>query len=136
MKYIDAEKLKAEINRRCRNYITTSKGDEYYIGQAKALDSLVEFIDFLQQEPQEEICSKCIHHGKDDDCYYPYGGMRRRINEDGVCECTGFYEKEQEQPDKETILRICKLHKVWSIMAPWENVEDFVMTNWNAENIV
>lgn len=43
---------------------------------------------------------------------------------------------EEEQPDKETILRICKLHKAWSIMAPWENVEDFVKANWNAENIV
>lgn len=43
---------------------------------------------------------------------------------------------QQETPDKETILRICKLHKAWSIMAPWENVEDFVMTNWNSENIV
>lgn len=43
---------------------------------------------------------------------------------------------QQEMPDKETILRICKLHKAWSIMAPWENVEDFVMTNWNSENIV
>jgi hypothetical protein len=43
---------------------------------------------------------------------------------------------QEEMPDKETILRICKLHKVWSIMAPWENVEDFVRTNWNLENIV
>lgn len=43
---------------------------------------------------------------------------------------------QQEQPDKETILRICKLHKAWSIIAPWENVEDFVITNWNSENIV
>ena len=43
---------------------------------------------------------------------------------------------QEEVPDKETILRICKLHKIWSIMAPWENVEDFVTTNWNAENIV
>lgn len=43
---------------------------------------------------------------------------------------------QQEMPDKETILRICKLHKAWSIMAPWENVEDFVTTNWNSENIV
>ena len=43
---------------------------------------------------------------------------------------------QQETPDKETILRICKLHKAWSIIAPWENVEDFVMTNWNSENIV
>ena len=43
---------------------------------------------------------------------------------------------QQETPDKETILRICKLHKAWSIIAPWENIEDFVMTNWNSENIV
>jgi len=43
---------------------------------------------------------------------------------------------QEEAPDKETILRICKLHKAWSIMAPWENVEDFVRTNWNSENIV
>ena len=42
---------------------------------------------------------------------------------------------QQEQPDKETILRICKLHKAWSIIAPWENVEDFVIANWNSENI-
>lgn len=42
----------------------------------------------------------------------------------------------QETPDTETILRICKLHKAWFIMAPWENVEDFVTTNWNSENIV
>ena len=43
---------------------------------------------------------------------------------------------QQEMPDKETILRICKLHKAWSIMAPWENVEDFVTTNWNSKNII
>lgn len=43
---------------------------------------------------------------------------------------------QQESPDKETILRICKLHKVWSISAPWENVEDFVINNWNSKNIV
>lgn len=42
---------------------------------------------------------------------------------------------QQEVPDKETILRTCKLHKAWSIIAPWENVEDFVTTNWNAKNI-
>ena len=43
---------------------------------------------------------------------------------------------QEKTPDKETILRICKLHKAWSIMAPWENVEDFVRTNWDSENIV
>ena len=55
---------------------------------------------YLQQEQLEEICSKCIHHGKDDDyCYNPHGGMRSLINENGVYECTGFCEKEQEQPE-------------------------------------
>ena len=43
---------------------------------------------------------------------------------------------QQETPDKDTIIRICKLHKVWSITAPWENIEDFVTTNWNSNNIV
>ena len=47
-------------------------------------------------------------------------------------------EKEQTNscPSKETILRVAKLHKVWSITAPWENIEDFVKTNWGAQNIV
>ena len=39
-------------------------------------------------------------------------------------------------PSNEVILRVAKLHKAWSIMAPWENIEDFVRTNWDAENIV
>ena len=43
---------------------------------------------------------------------------------------------QQEIPDKDTIIRICKLHKVWSITAPWEKIEDFVTTNWNSKNIV
>lgn len=99
MKYIDAEKLKAEIKKRLKNvrdYMNGTgmryKGPRYFKAQGKesVYDALLSTIDSLQQE----------------------------------------------QPDKETILRICKLHKVWSIMAPWENVEDFVMTNWNAENIV
>lgn len=46
-------------------------------------------------------------------------------------------EKEQTDncPSQEIILRVAKLHKVWSIMAPWENIEDFVKTNWNSKNI-
>lgn len=91
MKYIDADKLKAEIERRrlSNRYIDT----ESYEAE------LFDIIDSFQQKPQEEICSKCIHHGKDDGyCYNPYGGMQYRINENGVCECTGFCEKEQEQP--------------------------------------
>ena len=91
MKYIDAEKLKAEIERRrlSNRYIDT----EGYEAE------LFKIIDSLQQEPQEEICSKCIHHGKNDDCYYPYGGMQWRVNENGVCECTGFCEKEHKQTE-------------------------------------
>lgn len=51
----------------------------------------------VEEEQPEEICSKCIYHKKDDGyCYYPHGGMKRRINENGVYECTEFWEKEQE----------------------------------------
>lgn len=39
-------------------------------------------------------------------------------------------------PSKDVIIRICKLHKAWSIMAPWENIEDFVTNNWNSKNII
>lgn len=99
MKYIDADKLKAEINKRYREYRTKSKGDKYYEGMADSLDYFEQFIDSLQHEQPEEICSKCIHHRKNDDCYYPYGGMQWRINENGVYECTGFCEKEQKRPE-------------------------------------
>lgn len=58
----------------------------------------------LQQEHPEEICSKCIHHGKDDCCYNPHGGMRSLINENGVYECTGFYEQEQPEVDLEKVI--------------------------------
>lgn len=68
-------------------------------------DCIIEFWEkdwtLVEEEPvKEEICSKCVHHRKDDDCYYPHGGMKRRINENGVCECTGFCEKEQEEPKR------------------------------------
>lgn len=54
----------------------------------------------VEEEHPEEICPKCVYCGKDDGyCYNPHGGMRRRINENGVYECTGFCEKEQKQPD-------------------------------------
>ena len=85
-KYIDAEKLRVEIERRIYNDYNTGEHEIDDIAQG-ALTSLIPFIDSLQQE----------------------------------------------QPDKETILRICKLHKIWSIMVPWENVEDFVITNWNSK---
>ena len=84
MKYIDAEKLKAEIERQIK--LDTEYGNNVY-------DVCSELLSFIN----------CLQH---------------------------------EIPDKDTIIRICKLHKVWSIMAPWENIEDFVTTNWNSENIV
>lgn len=65
----------------------------------RAIEEVKEIIDSLQQEPLKEICPKCIYHGRDDDyCYNPHGGMRSLINENGVYECTGFYEREQEHP--------------------------------------
>ena len=56
----------------------------------------------VEEEPvKEEICSKCVYHKKDDGyCYNPYGGMKRRINENGVYECTAFWEREQEEPKR------------------------------------
>lgn len=72
---------------------------KYYYIKDLRLGLLQENWALVEEEPvKEEICSKCVHHRKDDDCYYPYGGMQRRINENGVCECTGFCEKEQEEP--------------------------------------
>lgn len=48
--YIDADKLKAEINKRYREYRTKSKGDKYYEGMADSLDYFEQFIDSLLQE--------------------------------------------------------------------------------------
>lgn len=88
MKYIDAERLKAEIKGlQCEQGFEDGMEER---GYQFAIKDILDIIDSLQHEI----------------------------------------------PDKETILRICKLHKAWSIMAPWENIEDFVITNWNSENIV
>lgn len=93
-KYIDADKLIAKI--KDLNLVTKTYDEQVAFNNALAM--VVEIIDSLQQEQPSEICSKCIHHGKDDGyCYNPYGGMRSLINENGVYECTGFCE--QEQPD-------------------------------------
>ena len=108
-KYIDAEKLKAEIERRLDKHWeglpdASSPEDEWThnelreLGAYNELENLETFVDSLQQEQPSEICSKCIHHGKDDGyCYNPYGGIQSLINENGVYECTGFCE--QEQPE-------------------------------------
>ena len=52
MKYIDADKIKEEINKRYREYRTKyrTKGDKYYEGMADSLDYFEQFIDSLQQE--------------------------------------------------------------------------------------
>lgn len=50
MKYIDADKLKEEIDKRYQEYRTKSKGDKYYEGMADSLDCFEQFIDSLQQE--------------------------------------------------------------------------------------
>ena len=49
-KYIDAEKLKAEISRIIEEETPISKGSDYYHGVADTADKLLPFITSLQQE--------------------------------------------------------------------------------------
>lgn len=65
MKYIDADKLKAEIDKRYREYRTKSKGDKYYEGMADSLDYFEQFIDSLQQEQPEVDLKKEIEEHAD-----------------------------------------------------------------------
>ena len=98
-KYIDADKLIAEIERLIK-VNQELKSSRFTEGIAAGYGDVLSAITSLQQEQPEEICSKCIHHGKDDDyCYNPHGGMQSLINENGVYECTGFCEKEQERQE-------------------------------------
>lgn len=104
MKYIDTKRLIAEIERLQKensfiaNHAFNSNMRNFYDGEVDCCKQLLSFINSLQQEQPEEICSKCIHHGKDDGyCYNPHGGMQSSINENGIYECIGFCEKEQEQ---------------------------------------
>lgn len=62
MKYIDADKLKAEINKRYREYRTKSKGDKYYEGMADSLDYFEQFIDSLLQEAPYTSIENCARH--------------------------------------------------------------------------
>ena len=95
MKYIDSDKLIAEIKRRrlSNRYIDT-EGYE---------NELLDLIDSLQHEQPESICPRCAYHNKTDDfCEYPYGGRKCSINENGVYECNGFeVVEQQEQPEVE-----------------------------------
>ena len=74
---------------------------KYYYVKDLRLGLLQENWTLVEEEPvKEEICSKCVYYGKDDGyCNTPHGGMKRRINENGVYECTEFCEKEQKQPE-------------------------------------
>ena len=76
-----------------------SARDGIYLGEEYPNGYHTQMEKFEEEPVKEEICSKCIHHKKNDDCYYPYGGMQRRINENGVYECKGFCEKEQAQTE-------------------------------------
>lgn len=106
MKYIDVEKLRAEIEvlKRKKGFLPFENTEitEAYMarGVQFTCDDIVKIIQSLQQERPKEICHKCVYHGKDDDyCYCPHLGMQRQINENGVYDCTGFYETEQEQSE-------------------------------------
>ena len=129
MKLIDAEKLKAEIERRRlqNRYIDTDGYEQ----------ELFEIIDSLQQEQPSEICSKCIHHGKDDGyCYNPHGGMRSLINENGVYECTGFCEQEQPEVDLDADIEM-EWDSFNKHMAEYGvESEEVVWLNWHSFNDV
>lgn len=75
--------------------------NEGYVYWIPAINQIYDPIDWtlVEEEPvKKEICSKCVYHKKDDGyCYNPNGGMKRRINENGVYECTAFWEREQEE---------------------------------------
>ena len=58
MKYIDAEKLIAEIRRIVEEETPISKGSDYYHGVANTADKLLSFITALQQEQQKSGCSE------------------------------------------------------------------------------
>jgi hypothetical protein len=55
MKYIDAEKIRAEIDRRYNEYSAKKKTDDfiYYSGMADALDLFEQFLDTLEEEPAQ-----------------------------------------------------------------------------------
>lgn len=57
MKYIDADKLKAEIDKRYAEYREKMKTDDftYYEGMADALDLFEQFLDTLEEEPDKDL---------------------------------------------------------------------------------
>ena len=115
MKYIDADKLIAEIESRMEDcklpngkFPTTTNIVRY-----EELSCLRNYITSLQQEQSGNICSRCVYHNKTDDlCEYPYGGRKCSINENGVYECNGFEEiEQQEQPEVDLKKELIQWHE-------------------------
>ena len=83
-KYIDADKLKAEIERRYAEYRAKMKTDDftYYEGMADALDLFEQYIDSLQQE-QPKIEEDWVEKRKQEcGC--------RRLSADGSYQCERY----------------------------------------------
>lgn len=65
MKYIDADKIRAEIDKRYAEYRAKMKTDDftYYEGMADALDLFEQFLDTLEEPVSEDL-------EKEIDAYY------------------------------------------------------------------
>lgn len=121
MKYIDADKLKVEIERRkkiCEG-LFERESDTYYQGKAVAYGKLLSFIESLQQEqPDCHTVEEWMQHIKNSDpltkdifskgpydvlydaLNYPYQYCYDAIKEFGeLCFQTGVNSAKQEQPE-------------------------------------
>lgn len=117
MKYIDVDKLKAEIDKRYREYRTKSKGDKYYEGMADSLDYFEQFIDSLQQDfptTDEQVKEFLATHPK-------IKMPEKYKNPDWL-----FKNQEQPKVDLEKeIDKYCELIQAWQIQeAPYTSIEN------------
>lgn len=123
-KYIDAEKLREEIEFAKSVYSNPHRvvhgiADAFrQDGRAAMCDEILSLITSLQQKHPERICPHCVYLNKtNDSCEYPYGGRNCLINENGVCECNGFEEVEQQEQEQsevdleKDIEKICDFNK-------------------------
>lgn len=101
MKYIDGDKLIAEIERWRDKAKEKYNESTYSMGRCDALAEFRNHIVSLQQEEPERICPRCVYYNRIDDmCECPHGGMEYFINENGVYKCNMFEKVEQqEQPE-------------------------------------